>query len=231
MAGPGVTLRGEVDLVRTGRPGGRQGKTVTHACTDLLPRRLNCRLARWGESRPITASRRHATDPTAGVKGPGPRPAPGRRIVAGCRARIGGTARQPPGNGEAEPAVAFPFCSAECSPRPAGIVASMSEPAGRVSTRPAGRGWSEGTGASRRCGRGRFFGDFLVATRKSLARRGETRPITANRKHPKTKGQRSKALDPGLRRGDESLPTALPATKAPPPAGNGEAGPAVVFPF
>ena len=51
----------------------------------------------------------------------------------------------------------FPFCSAECSPRPAGIVASMSEPAGRVSTRPAGRGWSEGTGASRRCGRGAFW--------------------------------------------------------------------------
>ncbi|MCB1913449.1 MAG: hypothetical protein KDG53_16410, partial [Rhodocyclaceae bacterium] len=40
------------------------------------------------------------------------------------------------GNGEAEPAVAFSFCS-------------------------AGRGWSEGTGKSRRCGRGRFFASFL----------------------------------------------------------------------
>ena len=30
-------------------------------------------------------------------------------------------------------------------------------PPGRVSTRPAERGWSEGIGASRRCGRGRFF--------------------------------------------------------------------------
>ena len=188
MAGPGVTLRGEVDLVRTGRPGGRQGKTVTHACTDLLPRRLNCRLARWGESRPITASRRHATDPTAKVKGPGPRPAPGRRIVAGCRARIGGTARQPPGNGEAEPAVAFRFCSAECSPRPAGIVASMSEPAGRVSMRPADCGRSEGTGESRRCGRGRFFASFLCRHKKGGRPPGRD---PANHRQPKAPQDRS----------------------------------------
>ena len=38
------------------------------------------------------------------------------------------TATHVAGNGEAEPAAAFPFCSAERSPRPAGIVASMSEP-------------------------------------------------------------------------------------------------------
>ena len=42
----------------------------------------------------------------------------------------------------------FPFCTAECWPWPAGLVASLSEPAGRVSTRPAGRGRSEGTGVA-----------------------------------------------------------------------------------
>ena len=60
-------------------------------------------------------------------------------------------------------------------------------PRGRVSTRPAGRGWSEGTGASRRCGRGASLSIFLVATRKMVARRGETRPITASRKTPPSK--------------------------------------------
>ena len=104
-------------------------------------------------------------------------------------------------------------------------------PRGRVSTRPAGRGWSEGTGASRRCGRGRFFGDFLVATRKSLARRGETRPIVANFQHASKRTTKAKALDPGLRRGDESLPIATPTIEARQPAGNGEAEPAAAFPF
>ena len=42
----------------------------------------------------------------------------------------------------------FPFCAAERWPWPAGIVASLFEPAGRVSTRPAGRGRSEGTGVA-----------------------------------------------------------------------------------
>ena len=42
----------------------------------------------------------------------------------------------------------FPFCTAECRPWPAGIVASLSEPEGRVSTRPAGRGRSEDTGVA-----------------------------------------------------------------------------------
>ena len=143
----------------------------------------------------------------------GPRPAPGRRIVAGCRARIGGTARQPPGNGEAEPAVAFRFCSVECSPRPAEIVASMSEPAGRVSTRPADCGRSEGTGESRRCGRG-AFASFLCRHKKGGRPPGETRPITANRRHPKIEAARIKTLDPGLRRGDESWPAAEPELAA-----------------
>ena len=71
-------------------------------------------------------------------------PGPGRRIVCECRAINEGTTtrrqwRSRAGSG-------LPFCSAERSPRPAGIVASMSEPAGRVSTRPVGRGRSEGTG-------------------------------------------------------------------------------------
>ena len=48
---------------------------------------------------------------------------------------------------------------------------------------------------------------------------------------PRTKRQESKALDPGLRRGDESCPNAVPETKALHAAGNGEAEPAVAFPF
>ena len=68
------------------------------------------------------------------------------------------------------------------------------------------------TAQARAAKRSRFIHKrtFLVATRKMVARRGETRPIIANRKHPKTKRQRSKALDPGLRRGDESCPDAVP---------------------
>ena len=103
-------------------------------------------------------------------------------------------------------------------------------PPGRVSTRPVERGWSEGNGASRRCGRGRFFGYFLVATRKSLARRSETRPIVANFQHASKRTTKAKALDPGLRRGDESLPIATPTIEARQPAGNGEAEPAAAFP-
>ena len=169
-------------------------------------------LARRGETRPIIANRRHPENRTAKTKSPGPRPSPGRRILSGGRASSSGTARRRQWRSRA--GGAFPFCSAECSPRPAGIVASMSEPA-RASFDATRRARVErGHRLSRRCGRGRFFGDFLVATRKSLARRGETRPIIANRKHPKTKRQRSKALDPGLRRGDESCPAAVPETKA-----------------
>ena len=61
-----------------------------------------------------------------------------------------------------------------------------------------------GNRRSRRCGRGRFFGDFLVATRKSLARRGETRPITINRRHTPNRTTKSNTLNPGVCRGDES---------------------------
>ena len=55
------------------------------------------------------------------------------------------------------------------------------------------------------------------------ARPGQQAPTEGNLR---TEQQGSKALDPGLRRGDESLPTALPAMEARPPAGNDEAEPA-----
>ena len=66
-------------------------------------------------------------------------------------------------------------------------------PPGRVSTRPAGRGWSEGTGASRRCGRGRFFASFLCRHKKGGRPPGRD---PANHRQPKArhnkhaKGQR-----------------------------------------
>ena len=44
-------------------------------------------VARRGETRPITANRRQPENRTARIKGPGPRPAPGRRIVSGGRAQ------------------------------------------------------------------------------------------------------------------------------------------------
>ena len=44
-------------------------------------------VARRGETRPITANRRHPKIEAARIKNTGPRLAPGRRIVAGCRAR------------------------------------------------------------------------------------------------------------------------------------------------
>ena len=81
---------------------------------------------------------------------------------------------EPTGNGEAEPAVVFPFWKRRAARVRRGIVASMSEPVRAVSTRPAGRGWSEGTGASGAAA-GALFGDFSSPPRKSLARRGETR--------------------------------------------------------
>ena len=71
-----------------------------------------------------------------------------------------------------------------------------------------------------------FFTFFPAQTRNTLARRGETRPTGADRRQPENRTARIKVLDPGLRRGDESLPTALPAMEARPPAGNDEAEPA-----
>ncbi|MCP5241593.1 MAG: hypothetical protein H6949_17400 [Zoogloeaceae bacterium] len=73
------------------------------------------------------------------------------------------------------------------------------------------------TAQARAAKRSRFIHKrtFLVATRKLLARRGETRPITADSQHSTNKKAKSEALDPGLRRGDESCPNAAPETKAP----------------
>ena len=81
----------------------------------------------------------------------GPRRSPGRRIRGQTPGQTTISWQQ---TRSTLPAMAkpswhpLPFCTAECRPWPAGIVASLSEPAGRVSTRPAGRGRSEGTGVA-----------------------------------------------------------------------------------
>ena len=68
-------------------------------------------------------------------------------------------------------------------------------PPGRVSTRPAGRGWSEGTGASRRCGRGVFI--HLSCRHKKGGRPPGRDPANHRQpKGPKTERQRPKCLDP-----------------------------------
>ena len=86
------------------------------------------------------------------------------------------------GNGEAEPATASPS-AAPRSPRPAGNCrVDVPSPPGRVSTRPAGRGWSEGTGASRRCGRGLFLCDFSRRHKKVIDSPGRD---PANHRQPK----------------------------------------------
>ena len=129
-----------------------------------------------GDTRPITANRKH-------LKTERQRSKPWTPACAGATNRVrmpcpkqGTTAA---GNGEAEPAAAFPFCSAERNPRPAGIVASMSGAReGGFRRDPPGAG---GRGHRREPAlrRGHFI-HLLVATRKMVARRGETRPITAN---------------------------------------------------
>ena len=124
---------------------------------------------------------------------PGPRPAPGRRMVSGCRARNEGTT--PAGNGEAEPATAFPSAapSAACVRRE--LSRRFLRPA-RASFDATRRAWVErGHRQSRRCGRALSLSIFLVATRKMVAP-GETRPITADRRQPETKQQGSKAWTP-----------------------------------
>ena len=107
-------------------------------------------VARQGETRPTGADRRQPENQTAGSRHWTPACA-GRRIVPECRARNEGL--HAAGNGEAEPAATFPFCSAECSPRPAGIVASMSEPAGEFRRDPPA--WAERAKPALR--QGRFF--------------------------------------------------------------------------
>ena len=146
-----------------------------------------------------------------GSQKPWTRPAPGRRIVPDA---------VPKRRHHSPPAMAKPSrqsLSPSAAPSAARNRRELSDrcleaTAGRVSTRPVGRGWSEGTGESRRCGRA--LCDFSSPQESPLARRGETRPITANRSTPKQRKGKDQALDPGLRRGDESCPDAVPETKA-----------------
>ena len=92
---------------------------------------------------------------------------------------------------------AFPFCSAERSAWPAGIVASMSEPA-RASFDATRRARVErGHRRSRRCGRGRFFASFLCRHKKDGRPPGRD---PANHRQPKApKNQTAKIKGPGPR--------------------------------
>ena len=137
-----------------------------------------------------------------------------------------------PDNGNTPPAMAKPSRQQPLQeaprrvPRSAGIVASMSEPPGRVSTRPAGR-WMRAL-ASRRCGRALY--PSSVATRKMVARRA--RPQSgATEGNLRTKQQGSKPLDPGFAGATNRARNAAPETKATHAAGNSEAEPAATFPL
>ena len=132
-----ATRRARVERGNRREPALRQGASLSLLCRHKKGGRLP------GETRPITANRRQPENRTARIS---PDPAfAGRRIVSECRARTKGTTARRQWRSRA--GSSLPFCSARCSPRPAGIVASMSEPA-RASfdaTRRAER-WSEGTG-------------------------------------------------------------------------------------
>ena len=137
---------------------------------------------------------KHATN-NRRSSNPGPRPAPGDESLP-TAARVpakGGTARRRQWRSRA--ASGLPFCSAE-GPA-AGGVASMSQ--ARQGGFDADRRTQVERGQRRepaRCGKGRFFGDFLVATRKSLARRGETRQSSPTEGTPRTEQQRPKPWTP-----------------------------------
>ena len=110
----------------------------------------------------------------------------------------------------------FPFFAAERRPWPTGIVASLSEPAGRVSTRPAGRGRSEGTGVAGGAAGGASLVTFWSPQESNSpagASPGQSPSIGGTRR---TKQKGSKTLDPGVRRGDESKDT---RHHRPPPRG------------
>ncbi|MEZ5609269.1 MAG: hypothetical protein R3E45_02295 [Rhodocyclaceae bacterium] len=133
-------------------------------------------------------------------------------------------APQPNGNGEAEPAAAFPFCSAERQLASAGIVASMSTRQGEF-RRPLPAGRSEALREPAALRQGTLV--TFSSPRKPIDTRGETRPITANRKHLKPKGDQPWTR-PAL--GRRIVTDRLARDEgARSPAGNGEAGPAVVF--
>ena len=133
----------------------------------------------------------------------------------------------------AKPSRQQPSPSVAPCPRPA-VVASMSRlwPAGRVSTQRRRRCSGHHPGSSnhqqnRRCGEGRFFGDFLVATDESHSPAGAGPANHRQPTAPQNQTAKSKALDPGLRRVRRgSLPTAMPRDGGTTAAGNGEAEPA-----
>ena len=140
-------------------------------------------VARRDETRPTGAARlrsehKSQTDPACA----------GRRIVTECRAHDNGNDNAA-GNGEAEPAV-FPFCSAECSPAAGGeIVASMSGARQGEFHDPPDAG---GARAPREPAlrQGALYPPSC-RHKKDGHLPGETRPITANRRHPKNQQQGS----------------------------------------
>ena len=169
----------------------------------VATRKMVARRARPGQS-PPTEARHQAKRRT------GPRPAPGRRIVTDRHAH----GKHPASNGQAG---SSPFCGAERSrEQELSRRCRAREGEFRRDRRP------EGKPALRQ---GRFF------IHLSLSPQEDGRPpgaaITANRKHVTINTPKTKALDPGLRRGDESLPDARARQRRPSQhlagAGNGEA--------
>ena len=149
------------------------------------------------------------------IKGPGPCLRRGDESCPECRAHEAEGTHQP-GNGEAEPAVASPSAAPRRSPRPAGIVASMSEGPPGEFRRDRRTGWSEGTGKTGAAAGGVFYPPFLSPQERWSPCRA--RPANHRQpKHPKPSKARIKGPGPGLRRGDESCPDAAPETKAPQP--------------
>ena len=154
---------------------------------------------------PPAGARPGQSPPTEGTprteqqdQGPGPRPSPGRRIVSGMPCLNEGTTADRQWRSRAG---SIPFCSAEGS-RGRRIVASMSEPAGRVSaTRQRQVGEAP---ANRRCGG--FWDPSFVAT-KEVARRGETRQQAPTEGTSKS-NSKDQGLDPDFAGATESCPNA-----------------------
>ena len=142
--------------------------------------------ARPGQSPPTEGT----SKPNGKDQKPGPRPAPGDESCPDAvPLNEGTTARR---QWRSRAGGGFSFCSAECSPRPAGLPSRRClGPQGEFRRDPP-------TGVDRHqrepaLRRNLIFGDFLVATRKSNARRGETWPITANRRQTREPNSRIKA--------------------------------------
>ena len=134
--------------------------------------------ARPGQSPPTESPQK----PNGKDQSPGPRPAPGATNRYRCRARDGGTTARRQWRSRAGSASLLQRRVQPADRR--GIVASMSGPPGRVSTRPAGRRWSEGTGESRRCGRGALvtFSSPQESHSPAGARPGQSPPTESPQK-------------------------------------------------